>query len=75
MTGSPPEIVEEPDAVRIESDVSRVGDTSWERLLSVLESGDTYGLRTTPTGTTAWLRVPRDTGPSAASVRGTDPGT
>ncbi|NEC24595.1 hypothetical protein [Streptomyces parvus] len=75
LTGSPPEIVDEPDAVRIEADVTEVRGASWDRLLSVLESGGTYGLRTTPTRTTAWLRVPRDTGPRSGHGHGTDPRT
>ncbi|MFD0420769.1 hypothetical protein [Streptomyces parvus] len=77
LTGTPPEIVDEPDAVRIETDVTGVRGASWDRLLSVLESGGTYGLRTTPTRTTAWLRVPRDTGPRSGRgpCHGADPRT
>ncbi|MFF3389388.1 hypothetical protein ACFYW1_00335 [Streptomyces sp. NPDC002669] len=57
LTGRPPEVLDETGAIRVVSDVSRVPDDSWPCLLSVLEAGDTYGLNTTATGRTAWLRI------------------
>ncbi|MEU6331993.1 hypothetical protein ABZ851_32770 [Streptomyces sp. NPDC047049] len=58
LMGQSPRVIDQPGAIRIEVDVSEDFLTHhWPRLHAVLDLGTTFGLRTTATGHTAWLRL------------------
>ncbi|WP_269277557.1 hypothetical protein [Streptomyces sp. H39-S7] len=57
LTGETSRVIEEPGAVRIETDITPDLIRQWPRLLAVLDLGDTYGLTATEAGQTAWLRI------------------
>ncbi|EST17933.1 hypothetical protein [Streptomyces roseochromogenus] len=57
LTGTPPRIAAELDAIRIEADVTDAALQRWTRLLAVLELGTEYGVSSTPDGQIAWLRI------------------
>ncbi|MGW2416890.1 hypothetical protein ACWCV5_32650 [Streptomyces tubercidicus] len=60
LTGQRPRVIDEPGAVRIEADVTEdLLTRHWPRLHAVLDLGAGFGLRTTATGHTAWLRLDR----------------
>ncbi|GGN43108.1 hypothetical protein GCM10012285_24120 [Streptomyces kronopolitis] len=57
LTGNQPRVTEEHGVVRIEVEVPEdLLANHWPRLHAVLDLGTTYGLRTTTSGNTAWLR-------------------
>ncbi|MEU1377990.1 hypothetical protein ABZ442_30700 [Streptomyces triculaminicus] len=57
LTGTQPRVIDEPDAVRVETDVNHAALSRWTRLLAVLELGTEYGVSRTPDGQIAWLRI------------------
>lgn len=62
LTGVPPRVIEEPGAIRIETDVTEGALRHWPRLLAVLDLGTSFGLTDTATGQIAWLRFERADG-------------
>ncbi|MEU5109666.1 hypothetical protein AB0H07_46790 [Streptomyces sp. NPDC021354] len=62
LAGTPPRVIPEPGAIRIETEVTlRLAD-HWPQVLEVLNQGRDFGLTLTHTGQIAWLRIPRETG-------------
>ncbi|MFI0219729.1 hypothetical protein [Streptomyces lydicus] len=58
LTGQSPRVINAPGATRLEVDVSDdFLAHHWPRLHAVLDLGTPFGLRTTATGHTAWLRL------------------
>nr|WTB11996.1 hypothetical protein OG546_49360 [Streptomyces antimycoticus] len=62
LAGTPPRIITEPEATRIETDVNSHLACCWPQVLEVLDRGAAFGLTLTDTGQVAWLRIPRETG-------------
>jgi hypothetical protein len=61
LTGQRPRVIDTAGSIRIEADVTDdLVTRHWPRLHAVLDLGAAFGLRTTATGHTAWLRL--DTG-------------
>ncbi|MDX3232571.1 hypothetical protein [Streptomyces sp. ME19-01-6] len=62
LGGTPPRVIPEPGAIRIETEVTpRLADR-WPQVLEVLNRGADFGLTLTHAGQTAWLRIERETG-------------
>ncbi|MEU2391862.1 hypothetical protein [Streptomyces sp. NPDC007369] len=58
LTGTPPHTTRHDGVLTIHADCSRVPAEHWHHLVTVLETGTTYGMTTTAAGTsTVWLRI------------------
>ncbi len=57
LAGTEARVSKEPRSLLIEVDVTDSLRHAWPHLLAVLNTGDTFGLHSSPTGQVAWLRL------------------
>ncbi|MFF7234475.1 hypothetical protein [Streptomyces sioyaensis] len=57
LAGLPSRVIDEGDAVRIETDVTDALIRHWQDAIPVFYLGAEFGLTNTATGQTAWLRI------------------